>query len=80
MMWLGADGNVRQTGRQDTACRYFPSQMIPDPTLSAGLTFLVTAMKPHWEIGIAPSESISDEEKAQRLRDVLMAFRLRIAS
>ena len=37
-------------------------------------------IKPLWEIGIAPSESISDEEKAQRLRDVLMAFRLRIAS
>ncbi|MBK9949034.1 MAG: hypothetical protein IPP12_17865 [Nitrospira sp.] len=39
----------------------------------------VTVTKPLWEIGIAPSESISDEEKAQRLRDVLMAFRLRIA-
>ena len=45
-----------------------------------GLTFPVTVTKPLWEIGIAPSESISDEEKAQRLRDVLMAFRLRIAS
>lgn len=44
------------------------------------LTFPVTVTKPLWEIGIAPSESISDEEKAQRLRDVLMAFRLRIAS
>ena len=45
-----------------------------------GLTFPVTVTKPLWEIGIAPSESLSDEEKAQRLRDVLMAFRLRIAS
>jgi hypothetical protein len=45
-----------------------------------GLTFPVTVTKPLWEIGIAPSELISDEEKAQRLRDVLMAFRLRIAS
>lgn len=45
-----------------------------------GLTFPVTVTKPLWEIGIAPTESISDEEKAQRLRDVLMAFRLRIAS
>ncbi|MBL8038668.1 MAG: hypothetical protein JNN16_14310 [Nitrospira sp.] len=45
-----------------------------------GLTFPVTVTKPLWEIGIAPSESISEEEKAQRLRDVLMAFRLRIAS
>jgi hypothetical protein len=45
-----------------------------------GLTFPVTVTKPLWEIGIAPSDSITDEEKAQRLRDVLMAFRLRIAS
>jgi hypothetical protein len=45
-----------------------------------GLTFPVTVTKPLWEVGIAPGDSISDEEKAQRLRDVLMAFRLRIAS
>jgi len=45
-----------------------------------GLTFPVTVTKPLWEVGIAPGESMSDEEKAERLRDVLMAFRLRIAS
>jgi hypothetical protein len=45
-----------------------------------GLTFPVTVTKPLWEVGIAPTESISEEEKAGRLRDVLMAFRLRIAS
>ena len=45
-----------------------------------GLTFPVTVTKPLWEVGIAPGESMSDEEKADRLRDVLMAFRLRIAS
>ncbi len=45
-----------------------------------GLTFPVTVTKPLWEVGIAPDESISEEEKTQRLRDVLMAFRLRIAS
>jgi hypothetical protein len=44
-----------------------------------GLTFPVTVTKPLWEVGIAPGDSISDEEKAQRLRDVLMGFRLRIA-
>ncbi|MBS0182389.1 MAG: hypothetical protein JSS39_08295 [Nitrospira sp.] len=44
-----------------------------------GLTFPVTVTKPLWEVGIAPGESMSDEEKAERLRDVLMAFRLRIA-
>ena len=45
-----------------------------------GLTFPVTVTKPLWEVGIAPSESMSEEEKNERLRDVLMAFRLRIAS
>lgn len=45
-----------------------------------GLTFPVTVTKPLWEVGIAPSESMSTEEKTERLRDVLMAFRLRIAS
>lgn len=45
-----------------------------------GLTFPVTVTKPLWEVGIAPGESVSEEEKSQRLRDVLMAFRLRIAS
>lgn len=43
-----------------------------------GLTFPITVTRPLWEIGIAPGESVSEEEKAQRLRDVLMAFRLRI--
>ncbi len=45
-----------------------------------GLNFPVTVTKPLWEVGIAPGESMSDNEKAERLRDVLMAFRLRIAS
>ena len=42
--------------------------------------FPVTVAKPLWEVGIARGEWMSDEEKAERLRDVLMAFRLRIAS
>ena len=45
-----------------------------------GLTFPVTVTKPLWEVGIAPSQAMSEEEKTERLRDVLMAFRLRIAS
>mgnify|MGYP003394313346 FL=1 len=45
-----------------------------------GLTFPVTVTKPLWEVGIAPDQSISEEEKTERLRDVLMAFRLRIAN
>ena len=44
-----------------------------------GLTFPITVTKPLWEIGIAPVPELSEDEKAARLRDVLMAFRLRLA-
>jgi hypothetical protein len=45
-----------------------------------GLNFPVTITKPLWEVGIAPGQTISEKEKSERLRDVLMAFRLRLAS
>ncbi len=44
-----------------------------------GLTFPITITKPLWEVGIAPSEMLSDADKTERLRDILMAFRLRLA-
>jgi hypothetical protein len=44
-----------------------------------GLTFPVTITKPLWEIGIAPLSAMSEEDKSARVRDVLMAFRLRLA-
>jgi hypothetical protein len=44
-----------------------------------GLTFPVTVTKPLWDIGIAPLPGLSEQDKAERLRDVLMAFRLRLA-
>lgn len=44
-----------------------------------GFTFSVTVTKPLWDIGIAPGQELSDKDKAERLRDVLMAFRLRLA-
>lgn len=44
-----------------------------------GLTFPVTVTKPLWDMGIAPISSMSEEDKQARLRDVLMAFRLRLA-
>ncbi|MCP9456549.1 MAG: hypothetical protein NNA18_10630 [Nitrospira sp.] len=43
-----------------------------------GLPFPVTVTRPLWERGIAPAHGLSEEEAAQRLRDVLMAFRLRL--
>lgn len=45
-----------------------------------GLSFPVTVTKPLWELGIAPNNSLSQEEQSARLRDVLMAFRLRLAT
>ncbi|MEK7301146.1 MAG: hypothetical protein AAB072_08595, partial [Nitrospirota bacterium] len=45
-----------------------------------GLTFPVTITKPLWDIGIVTNQSLSQEEQTGRLRDVLMAFRLRLAS
>jgi len=45
-----------------------------------GLSFPVTVTKPLWEMGIAPANGLSQEEQSARLRDVLMAFRLRLAT
>ena len=66
------------TNRQQAIQTGFLIDVSPDAQ-KLGLTFPVTVTKPLWEVGIAPGESMSDEEKAERLRDVLMAFRLRIA-
>jgi hypothetical protein len=45
-----------------------------------GLSFSVTVTKPLWETGIAPVETLTEEERSARLRDVLMAFRLRLTA
>ncbi len=45
-----------------------------------GFSFPVAVTKPLWEVGIAPVKTLSQEEQANRLRDVLMAFRLRLAA
>jgi hypothetical protein len=44
-----------------------------------GLSFAVTVTKPLWDTGIAPVNTLTEEEQSARLRDVLMAFRLRLA-
>ena len=45
-----------------------------------GFSFPISITKPLWEVGIAPTDTIGEEEKLHRLRDVLIAFRLRLAS
>jgi hypothetical protein len=45
-----------------------------------GLSFSVTVTKPLWDAGIAPGKTLTEEERSARLRDVLMAFRLRLTA
>ena len=45
-----------------------------------GLTFSVTVTKPLWDTGIAPTNTLTEEERSGRLRDVLMALRLRLTA
>jgi hypothetical protein len=48
--------------------------------LELGITFPVTITRPLWEVGIVTNQSLPEEDQINRLRDVLMAFRLRLAS
>lgn len=64
--------------RQEAIEAGFLIDVTPDAK-KLGLTFPVTVTKPLWEVGIAPTPVLSEEEKCARLRDVLMAFRLRLA-
>lgn len=45
-----------------------------------GFSFAVNVTRPLWKAGIAPTETITQEEQSARLRDVLMALRLRLAA
>jgi hypothetical protein len=45
-----------------------------------GITFPVTITRPLWEVGIVTNHSLSQEDQTGRLRDILMALRLRLAS
>jgi hypothetical protein len=45
-----------------------------------GITFPITISKPLWETGITAHQTMTEEDTARRLRDVLMAFRLRLSS
>ena len=48
--------------------------------LQLGITFPVTITRPLWEVGIVTNRSLPEEDQTNRLRDILMAFRLRLAS
>ena len=48
--------------------------------LQLGISFPVTITRPLWELGIVTNQSLPEEDQTSRLRDILMAFRLRLAS
>jgi hypothetical protein len=48
--------------------------------LQLGITFPVTITRPLWEAGIVTNQSLPEKDQSSRLRDILMAFRLRLAS
>ena len=48
--------------------------------LQLGITFPVTITRPLWEVGIMTNQALPEEDQTSRLRDILMAFRLRLAS
>lgn len=45
-----------------------------------GITFPVTITRPLWDTGIVTNQSLPEEDQTGRLRDILVAFRLRLAS
>jgi len=47
--------------------------------LTLGITFPVTITRPLWEVGIVTNQALSEEDQTSRLRDILLAFRLRLA-
>ena len=47
--------------------------------LTLGITFPVTITRPLWEVGIVTNQALSEEDQTNRLRDILMAFRLHLA-
>ena len=53
---------------------------VTQTALELGITFPVTITRPLWEVGIVTNQSLPEEDQIDRLRDVLMAFRLRLAS
>ena len=53
---------------------------VTSTALQLGITFPVTITRPLWEAGIVTTHALPKADQANRLRDILMAFRLRLAS
>ena len=53
---------------------------VTSTALQLGISFPVTISRPLWEVGIVTNHSLTEEDRTSRLRDILMAFRLRLIS
>jgi len=72
---------ARQTIRDREAAIQAGILIDVTPTaLELGITFPVTITRPLWEVGVVTNQSLTEEDQTSRLRDILMAFRLRLAS
>ncbi len=72
---------ARQTIRDREAAIQSGILIDVTPTaLELGITFPVTITRPLWEVGVVTNQSLTEEDQTSRLRDILMAFRLRLAS
>jgi len=85
----GADSVAATAGSaHDMPARFSVQQAIDTGALidvtptakQVGLSFPVTMTKPLWETGIVAGKALTEEEQSARLRDVLMAFRLRLTA
>jgi hypothetical protein len=72
---------ARQTIRDREAAIQAGILIDVTPTaLELGITFPVTITRPLWEAGIVTNQALPEKDQTSRLRDILMAFRLRLAS
>ncbi|MEI8015768.1 MAG: hypothetical protein WCH20_13135 [Nitrospira sp.] len=72
---------ARQTIRDREAAIQAGILIDVTPTaLELGITFPVTITRPLWEVGIVTNQALPEKDQTSRLRDILMAFRLRLAS
>jgi len=53
---------------------------VTSTALQLGISFPVTITRPLWEVGIVTNQSLPEEDQTSRLRDILLAFRLRLAN
>ena len=79
---LPAEGAVIGSNIQDRETAIQAGILIDvTPTaIQLGITFPVTITRPLWELGIVTNQSLPEADQSGRLRDILMAFRLRLAS